>query len=63
MSTIQESTIFSTITLISTTTKRRENRQQHIQVQHVKRKCGSSIIDYNYFFPQTREIQFRWARR
>ena len=38
------------------------NRQQHIQVHQVKRKCGSSVIDYNYFFPQIGEIQFWWAR-
>ena len=76
MSTIQEGTIFSTTTLTTTTTtkerkkestkkerkKKIGNRQQHIQVHHVKRKCGSSVIDYNYFFPQIGEIQFWWAR-
>ena len=61
-------------TLTITTTKERKkestkkerkkkigNRQQHIQVHHVKWKCGSSVIDYNYFFPQIGEIQFWWA--
>ena len=65
MSTIQEGTIFSTTTLTTTTTtkerkkestkkerkKKIGNRQQHIQVHHVNRKCRSSVIDYNYFFP------------
>ena len=59
-----------TITTTTTTKERKKestkkerkkkigNRQQHIQVHHVKRKCGSSVIDYNYFFPQIGEIQF-----
>ena len=76
MSTIQEGMIFSTTTLTTTTTTKERkkestkkerkrkigNRQQHIQVHHVKRKCGSLVIDYNYFFPQIGEIQFWWAR-
>ena len=70
MSTTQESTIFSTTKKKerkkeSTKKERKKkigNRQQHIQVHHVKRKCGSSVIDYNYFFPQIGEIQFWWAR-